>query len=127
MVIIHNYNLLINSLFKKYKENIKKMNKYGKMNLNLYQDKKDKNYSKIKNFSTPKNIKLRLKNIRFCELPKTLSNKLGHKIIKEALILGLREELNYNEKRKRTLLKYLTDVNKLKEKVKKNKEDVEEN
>jgi predicted nucleic acid-binding Zn-ribbon protein len=103
------------------------MNKYGKMNLNLYQDKKDKNYSKIKNFSTPKNIKLKLKNIRFCELPKTLSNKLGHKIIKEALILGLREELNYNEKRKRTLLKYLTDVNKLKEKVKKNKEDVEEN
>ena len=42
------------------------MNKYGKLNLNLYQIKKDKNYSKIKNFSTTKNIKLKLKNIRFC-------------------------------------------------------------
>ena len=101
------------------------MNKNGNLDLNINQYKKI--YSKIKNFSTPKNIKSKLKNIRFCELPKTLSNKLGHKIIKEALILGLREEYNYNEKRKKTLLKYLKDVNILKEKVKKNKEDVEEN
>ena len=103
------------------------MNKNGK--LYLYQNKNDNKYYKLKNFSTPKNkkLKLKLKNIRFCELPTKLSNKLGHKIIKEALILGLREEYNYNEKSKKTLLKYLTDVNRLKEKVKKNKEDVEEN
>ena len=101
------------------------MNKNGNLDLNINQYKKI--YSKIKYFSTPKNIKSKLTNIRFYELPKTLSNKLGHKIIKEALILGLREEYNYNEKRKKTLLKYLKDVNILKEKVKKNKEDVEEN
>ena len=100
------------------------MNK--KSNLKLSLELKEKKFSKNKLLSTPK-LRLKLKNIRFCELPKNLSNKLGNKIIKEALILGLREELNYNEKMKKTLLKYLEDVNKLKEKVKKNKEDVEDN
>ena len=100
------------------------MNENEKSILKLSVDLKEKN-----KFFSPKNLKLKynLKNIRFCELPKNLSNKLGNKIIKEALILGLREELNYNKKMKKTLLKYLEDINKLKEKVKKNKEDVEEN
>ena len=102
------------------------MNKNEKLSMNnLF---KEKNIiSKNKYFSTPKYLKLKLKNIRFSELPKSLSNKLGHKIIKEALILGLREELNYNKKIKKTLTKYLSGINRLKEKVKKNKEDVEEN
>ena len=104
------------------------MNDNDKIFSNLIQDQKDKSVSiKGKYSSTPKCINLRIKNIRFYEMPKSLSNKLCNKIIKEALILGLREEYNYNEKMKKTLLKYLDDVNKLKEKVKKNKEDVEQN
>ena len=104
------------------------MNDNDKIFSNLIQDQEDKSVSiKGKYSSTPKCINLRIKNIRFYEMPKSLSNKLCNKIIKEALILGLREEYNYNEKMKKTLLKYLDDVNKLKEKVKKNKEDVEQN
>ena len=107
---------------------LKIMNNNDKIFSKLIQDPKDKSVSfKGKYFSTPKSINLRIKNIRFCEMPKSLSNKLCNKIIKEALILGLREEYNYNEKVKKTLLKYLDDVNRLKEKVKKNKEDVEQN
>ena len=103
------------------------MNINEKLNIKLLLQNQDKNNTKYKYSSTPKNINIKLKNIRFYELPKTLSNKLVHKIIKEALILGLREELKYNKKVEKTLYKYLEDVNKLKEKVKKNKEDVEEN
>ena len=104
------------------------MNKNELSMNNHSQDTNAKNFmTKSKNFSTPKYLKLKLNNIRFYELPKSLSNKLGHKIIKEALILGLREELNFNEKRKQTLTKYLNDVSRLKEKVKKNKEEVEQN
>jgi hypothetical protein len=76
---------------------------------------------------TPKAVKLRLKYIRFNEKSKPLANKLEYKIIKEALILGLREELNHNETMKETLCEYLDDVNRLKERVKKNKEEVEDN
>ena len=76
---------------------------------------------------TPKAVKLRLKYIRFNEKSKPLANKLEYKIIKEALILGLREELNHNETMKETLSEYLDDVNRLKERVKKNKEEVEDN
>ena len=89
-----------------------------------------KNNKNIKNktlSTTPKGVKLRLKYIRFSEKSKPLANKLGYKIIKEALILGLREELNHNEKMKETLYEYLDDINRLKERVKKNKEEVEDN
>ena len=103
------------------------MNINEKLNIKLLLENQDKNNTKYKYSSTPKNLNIKLKNIRFYDLPKTLSNKLVHKIIKEALILGLREELKYNKKVEKTLYKYLEDVNKLKEKVKKNKEDVEEN
>ena len=103
------------------------MNDNEKLSLKLLQDINEHKNKKNKLFSTPKYIKLKIKNIRFCELPKNLSNKLGNKIIKEALILGLREELDYNEKMKNKFLKYLQDVNQLKEKVKRNKEEVEEN
>ena len=97
------------------------------LKLKIFEDGKEKVFSKNKYLPTEKNLTLRLKNIRFYPLPKGLSNKLEHKIVKEALILGLREELIHNEKMKKTLTQYLEDVNKLKEKVKKNKEDVEEN
>ena len=70
-------------------------------------------------FCNPKNLHLNLKNIRFTQLPRGLSNKLGHKIVKEALILCLREELSYNEKTKNKLFKYLDSIRRLKEKVKK--------
>jgi len=69
----------------------------------------------------------KIKNLRFYELPKNLSKKLKNKIIKESLILGLRQELNHNEKMKNILNIYLKDVNKLKEKVKRNKEEVQQN
>ena len=104
------------------------MNNNKKLFLKFIEDQKEKSLSlKNKDFSTPKNFKFPFKNIRFSEIPKSLSNKLCHKIIKEALILGLREEYSYNEKMKKTLTKYLEDVNRLKEKVKRNKEDVEQN
>jgi chromosome segregation ATPase len=99
----------------------------GNLNLKTLHYGKEKVLSQNKFLSTPKNLTLRIKNIRFYQLPKGLSNKLEHKIVKEALILGLREELIHNKKMKKTLTKYLEDVNRLKEKVKKNKEDVEEN
>ena len=69
----------------------------------------------------------KIKNIRFYDLPKDLSKKLRHKIIKESLILGLRQELKHNEKMKNILNIYLKDVNKLKEKVKRNKDEVQQN
>ena len=65
-----------------------------------------------------KNSKYKLKNIRFYKLPKTLSQKLNNKIVKESLILSLREEQK---------LLPSTNKDKLKEKVKKNKEDVKSN
>ena len=70
---------------------------------------------------------LKQKYIRFSKLPKTLSNKLNNKIVKEALILGLREEFIYNEKMKLTLEDYLSRIIALKLQVKKNKEEVESN
>ena len=69
----------------------------------------------------------KIKNIRFYDIPKNLSKKLKYKIIKESLILGLRQELKHNEKMKRILNIYLKDVNRLKEKVKRNKEEVQQN
>ena len=69
----------------------------------------------------------KIKNIRFYDLPKNLSKKLKNKIIKESLILGLRQELKHNEKMKNILNIYLKDVNRLKEKVKKNKDEVQQN
>ena len=69
----------------------------------------------------------KIKNIRFYDLPKNLSKKLKNKIIKESLILGLRQELKHNEKMKNILNIYLKDVNKLKEKVKRNKDEVQQN
>ena len=99
-------------------------------------------FNKAKKFINPKlNIKLNFplspknpninvlkqKYIRFSKLPKTLSNKLNNKIIKEALILGLREEFIYNEKMKLTLEDYLSRIIALKLQVKKNKEEVESN
>ena len=74
-----------------------------------------------------KKDKFKSKNIRFYKLPKTLSQKLNNNIIKESLILSLREELKYNEKINKTCTKYITEVISLKEKVKKNKEEVELN
>ena len=55
----------------------------------------------IHEFKIIKDINLKIKNIRFYEKHKYISNKLCNKIIKEALILGLREEYNYNKKIKR--------------------------
>ena len=58
-----------------------------------------KNSQKFKTLLSPNNLSinnLKQKYIRFTKLPKTLSNKLNNKIIKEALILGLREEYQYN-------------------------------
>ena len=71
--------------------------------------------------------KLKQKYIRFSKLPKTLSNNLTTKIIKESLILGLREEFNFHEKIKSTFENYLSEVTSLKLQVKKNKEEVELN
>ena len=71
--------------------------------------------------------KLKQKYIRFSKLPKTLSNSLTTKIIKESLILGLREEFNFHEKIKSTFENYLSEVTSLKLQVKKNKEEVELN
>ena len=70
---------------------------------------------------------LKQKYIRFSQLPKSLSNKLSTKIIKESLILALREEFQYNEKIKSTFEKYLNEITLLKSQVKKNKEEVEFN
>ena len=85
----------------------------------------------IKNSNNNMNIHIKkpnltLRNIRFYELPKSLSKKLQKKIIKESLILGLREELNHNIKMKKAFTKYLAEINKLKEKVKKNKDEVQQ-
>jgi hypothetical protein len=87
--------------------------------------------NEIKNSKNNMNIHIKkpslsIRNIRFYELPKSLSKKLQKKIIKESLILGLREELNHNQKMKKIFTKYLTEVNKLKEKVKKNKDEVQQ-
>ena len=87
--------------------------------------------NEIKNSNNNMNIHIKkpslsIRNIRFYELPKSLSKKLQKKIIKESLILGLREELNHNQKMKKLFTKYLTEVNKLREKVKKNKDKVQQ-
>lgn len=58
---------------------------------------------------------------------KPLSYKLYHNIIKESLILGLREELNYNKHMNEVIQNYLDNVRRVKEKVKFNKEEVENN
>jgi hypothetical protein len=89
-----------------------------------------KNSQKFKTLLSPNNLsinKLKQKYIRFTKLPKTLSNKLNNKIIKEALILGLREEYQYNEAIKSTFENYLTEIISLKNQVKRNKEEVESN
>ena len=91
---------------------------------------KNKNNLKINSFLSPTNpeiTKLKQKYIRFAKLPKTLSNKLTNKIIKESLILGLREEYQFHEKIKSTFEKYLSEIINLKNQVKKNKEEVELN
>lgn len=98
----------------------------------------EKNLNRFQKIKTSKNDIYRLtetfdrtnykiKNIRFYDLPKNLSKKLKYKIIKESLILGLRQELKHNEKMKNILNIYLKDVNKLKEKVKRNKDEVQQN
>lgn len=89
-----------------------------------------KNNIKYKHLISPVNTdinKLKQKYIRFSKLPKTLSNKLSNKIIKESLILALREEYQYNEKMKNILENYLSEIIKIKSQVKKNKEEVESN
>ena len=103
------------------------MNKNETLNMKLLLKELKENKNLKNKLLSPENLNIKIKNIKFSKRPKTLSNKLGNKIIKEALILGLREELNHNEKMKTTLYNYLEHVNKLKEKVKKNKEDVEDN
>ena len=85
---------------------------------------------KLKFSLSPKNTSinsLKQKYIRFSKLPKTLSNNLTNKIIKESLILSLREELQYNEKIESIFQNYLTKLISLKLQVKKNKEEVESN
>lgn len=105
----------------------------GSLKLNKSLTKKPinlKNNLKFKSLLTPSNLeisKLKLKYIRFSKLPKTLSNKLSTKIIKEALILNLREEFQYNEKMKTIFENYLSEIISLKSQVKKNKEEVESN
>ena len=101
--------------------------------------KKNKKLKQLTNIKTnqsynfplsPINTKLKnlkQKYIRISKLPKTLSNKLNTKIIKESLILALREEFQYNEKIKETFENYLNEVTLLKSQVKKNKEEVEFN
>ena len=114
------------------------MNKTKKMYINGLTKKKNKlkqltNIETDHSFNFPLSpIKTDLKNlkkkyIRFSQLPKTLSNKLSTKIIKESLILALREEFQYNEKIKETFENYLNEVTLLKSQVKKNKEEVEFN
>ena len=71
--------------------------------------------------------KLKQKYLNFSQVSKTLSNKLSTKIIKESLILALREEFQYNEKIKSTFENYLSEVSSLKSQVKRNKEEVESN
>ena len=71
--------------------------------------------------------KLKQKYLHFSQVSKTLSNKLNTKIIKESLILALREEFQYNEKIKSTFENYLSEVSSLKSQVKRNKEEVESN
>ena len=85
---------------------------------------------RFKSLLSPNNIsinKLKQKYIRFSKLPKTLSNKLNNKIIKESLILNLREEYQYNETIKTTFKNFLSEIISLKLQVKKNKEEVESN
>ena len=98
-----------------------------KLSLKLLKEIKE--YKNINNrFNTSLNrSNFKIKNIRFYDLPKTLSKNLKKKIVKESLILGLREEYNHNEKMKKKLTNYLSDINKLKEKVKKNKDEVQQN
>ena len=114
------------------------MNKTKKMYINGLTKKKNKlkqltNIETYHSFNFPLSpIKTDLKNlkkkyVRFSQLPKTLSNKLSTKIIKESLILALREEFQYNEKIKETFENYLNEVTLLKSQVKKNKEEVEFN
>lgn len=94
---------------------------------NTYLYEKQNKTERKKIFSAPKSLIIKVKNLKYYEIPKKLSQKLLHKIIKETLILGLREELRYNEKIQKTLKKYLSDLSRLKERVKNNKIKVEEN
>ena len=107
------------------------INGFSKLNKTLSKKPLNiKNNLKNKSLLSPNNIsinKLKQKYIRFSKLPKTLSNKLNNKIIKEALILGLREEFQYNETIKETFENYLSEIISLKFQVKKNKEEVESN
>ena len=105
----------------------------GSVKLNKTAIKKPTNIKtnlKYKSLLSPGNneiFRLKQKYIRFSKLPKTLSNKLNNKIIKEALILGLREEYQYNQKIQTILENYLTEIINLKNQVRKNKEEVELN
>ena len=107
--------MYINGSFKFNKSKIN-INQKPNMKLNFPLSPKNPNINIIKQ-----------KYIRFSKLPKTLSNKLNNKIVKESLILGLREEYLYNEKMKSTLEDYLSRIISLKLQVKKNKEEVESN
>ena len=91
---------------------------------------KNKNNIKVNSFLSPSNseiTELKKKYIRFAKIQKTLSNKLTNKIIKESLILALREEFQFHDNIKSTFEEYLSKINILKNQVKKNKEEVELN
>ena len=103
------------------------MNIDQKLSLKLLEEIKEMKNSSNKTGTSLYKPNLTFKNIRFSNLPKALSKKLQKKIIKESLILGLREEYNHNEKMKEILTNYLNNVNKYKERVKKNKDDVQQN
>ena len=73
------------------------MNIDKKLSLKLLEEIKEMKNSSNKTGTSLYKPNLTFKNIRFSNLPKALSKKLQKKIIKESLILGLREEYNHND------------------------------